>query len=359
VASVGGVRELAERGGLPLAVAAGFLFVRLDDGSGPHLLAGDFEGWTGLPMTRSGDLWWTVLEIAAPDGALYKFIDGGGVYEADPLARRYGYDGNGEYSLVRSSAAHLERLRATGSGGVPERWVRLSVPAGGIARHLYAQDGQNLFDPEAMWGGWHLAEAAGPGTLIIGIDNTPARMNEYTQVFDDGVGDGGGGDAYTDWIVTSLLPQVEARYGVAQKRGTIGSSLGGLISLHLWMRHPTDFSFVASLSGTLGWGSIGSHTGQTLIERLDDVAPDGTVLYLDSGGSPGTGCVDTDADGIQDDTATASDNYCENRQLADQLAADSWTWDLELVHWWEPDAPHNEAAWAARVDRPLSLFEAP
>ncbi|MDF1564818.1 MAG: alpha/beta hydrolase-fold protein [Deltaproteobacteria bacterium] len=357
-----GLAELAERGGFPLEVEGGFLFAYLDDRQDTYALAGDFEGWTGLPMTLEAGVWWIVVPIPSPDGAKYKFVrEFEDLYLADPLARRYGHDEFGEFSLVRSSGAHLERMSAGGSRGGR---IRLWVPAGAIARHLYVQDGQNLFDPASFNGGWRLQESVGAGTLVVGIDNLgTARMDEYTHVADDGIGTGGpiggGADAYTDWIVTSLIPQVEARYGAAPKRGAMGSSLGGLVSLHLWMRHPTHFAFVGSLSGTMGWGSLGTHTGETIIERLAGQSAGGVVLYLDSGGGPGSGCVDSDGDGIQDDAPDAADNYCENRQLADQLAADGWTWDQELHHWWELGAAHDEQAWAARVHRPLAIFEAP
>ena len=46
------------------------------------------------------------------------------------------------------------------------------------------------------------------------------------------------------------------------------------------------------------------------------------------------------------------------RQFADALAGAGYTWDTTLFHWHEPGAPHNEAAWAARVWRPIEQFRA-
>ena len=80
----------------------------------------------------------------------------------------------------------------------------------------------------------------------------------------------------------------------------------------------------------------------------------GVPIYLDSGGDGS--CYDGDGDGIEDDDPNASDNYCENLQLRDTLEAAGYTHDVDLWHWWEPGAPHNEAAWAERVWRPLELF---
>ena len=77
-------------------------------------------------------------------------------------------------------------------------------------------------------------------------------------------------------------------------------------------------------------------------------------MYIDSGGGAST-CVDIDGDGVDDD-GDGTDNYCETVQLRDQLDALGYTFGETLWHWHEPGAPHNEAAWADRVDRPIGLF---
>jgi len=135
----------------------------------------------------------------------------------------------------------------------------------------------------------------------------------------------------------------------------MGSSLGGLISLHIGERNPDGYAFVGSMSGTLGWGSIGPHTGETLIERYaaEPVLP--FVVYLDSGGDGP--CSDGDGDGIEDDGA-GSDNYCETVQMRDTLAAAGYVFDENLFHWHELGAEHTEQAWGARVFRPLQIFAA-
>ena len=43
-------------------------------------------------------------------------------------------------------------------------------------------------------------------------------------------------------------------------------------------------------------------------------------------------------------------------QLRDRLASLGYAFDTDLFHRWEPDAQHNEAAWAARIDRILELL---
>jgi hypothetical protein len=106
----------------------------------------------------------------------------------------------------------------------------------------------------------------------------------------------------------------------------------------------------------MGWGSIGAGVhNETMIERYNAHGHQGTVLYIDSGGD-GVTCADGDGDGIMDDDLEADDNYCENIQLRDVLAGVGYQIGTDLHHWWEPGAPHNEAAWAARVNKPFGIF---
>lgn len=336
--------------GWPAPTTDGLLVLRL--GGGAWSVAGDFDGWVGAAMTCDEALCWALVE--ATTGG-YKFTDGA-EWEPDPYARRYRYDEFGELSLVASADAHLERWFAVGDDAMAPRSLFVRVPTEPVTHVLYAQDGRNLFDPDAFYGGWLLQEHAPPGMLVVGIDNTAARMDEYTHVSDtlDGVAYGGQGDAYADFVQGTVRPFVRARYGEPGPVGVLGSSLGGLISLHIADRFPGEYDFAASMSGTLGWGSFEQHN-ETLIERHQGAGHAATVLYLDSGGG-GTTCADSDGDGVRDDDTASRDNYCETIQLRDVLLAEGYTNEVDLWHWWEPDAPHTEAAWGARVERPLGVF---
>ena len=347
---------IADRGGLPVASTEGYLF-GCTCGAGDWALAGDFDGWKPLAMQHDGDLWWLEVPVPDPDGSLYKFVQGGSDYQADPLARRYGYDDNGEYSLVRATAAHLERWLDVGGDGLDGRSLRVWLPDGGAFTHaLYAQDGQNLFDPDAPWGGWQLQSSLPPELLVVGVDNTAARMDEYTHVTDeiDGAFYGGEADAYADLLTTIIRPKMEAAYGTALVNGVMGSSLGGLVSAHTVYRHPKDWDMAISLSGTMGWGSIGLNN-VTEPELWAAAGHREVALYIDSGGG-GSSCQDADGDGVPDDDPDSSDNYCENAWFRDLMLASGYVMDVDLWHWWEPGATHDEQAWADRVWRPLEIF---
>jgi hypothetical protein len=343
--------------GWPVPVDGGYLFVCTD----PSLtkVAGDHDGWAGTPLKPDMGFSWVVIQVMKDDH--YKFTDGT-KYSADPWSRSYDYDQYGEISIALPASAHLDRFFAVGDQNLGPRTVRVWVPNGPVGRVLYVHDGQNLFDPDGPWGGWHLQDTAPDGMLLVGIDNTPARMDEYTHVQDDiddsGNFVGGKGDEYADLLQNTVRPLIKKHYGEPGPVGVMGSSLGGLISLEIAYRYPNDYAFAASLSGTMGWGSIGTGVhNQTMIQRYQQKGHQMPVLYVDSGGY-GTTCADSDGDGTNDDDPNSGDNYCENVQMYDVLKALGYTDQKDLFYWYEPQAEHNEAAWAARVFRPLGIFAA-
>ncbi|MBT3220402.1 MAG: alpha/beta hydrolase [Proteobacteria bacterium] len=357
--------EVAWGDGWPVATATDtFLFVLFDD-SVAWSLVGDFNSWSLNAMTKGDGFYWTEVSIPAPEGALYKFVDPAQEYYADPSARSYTYDQNGEISYVRPTAAtwHLDRWPGLEEEGLTSRDLRVYVPAGsGPWPVLYMHDGQNLFDPLSMMGGWKIQTAMEKlePALIVGIDNSAYRMSEYTHIKDDiGYGDEGGwGDDYAALVHQHVRPHIEATYGSTGLDGVMGSSLGGLISLYIAHLYPDEYDFAGSLSGTLGWGRFGkSNTGPVMEELYLGGGVRSFVIYVDSGGDDGDGyCDDVDGDGYVEDDPDDGDNFCVNRSFADAMANTGYTWDSNLFHWWDAYAEHNEPAWAARVGLPLSLF---
>ena len=347
--------------------------------SGGISVAGDFDGWdpdTNFLQQEVDVLYfWITVEVGDPiPRHKYKFvIHGGGdpSWEPDPWARRYGYDEFGEHSLTAGAEgdSHLERYRDFSCDNLtPRRDLRLYIPAAPPADAaypaLYMHDGQNLFDPTAPFGEWQVDgtfdELIVDGTirpaLVVGIDNTGDRIDEYTHVMDDiGHGPMGGlGDDYAACVVEQIIPFVESRYdieAVPAARGLLGSSLGGLISFHIAYLHPDTFGAVGGMSSTLGWGAYGFDE-PTMMDQWASTQHSDTRLYIDSGGSVTGQCDDPDGDGWHED-AMDSDNYCVTLQMAATLESLGYQYEVDLFHWWEPDASHNESAWAARL--PLFL----
>jgi hypothetical protein len=353
-----GLAQVALAGGWPVATSKGYLFALADAGNGPYQLSSPAFGAAAL-RSESG-VAWALVPIAAPKGAPYQFATRSGATFADPLSRNFRYDGSAEVSLVAAQGAHLERWPGIGDANIAPRTLRVWVPAQAPTHFLYAHDGQNLFGGvPRTWGGWFLQDGAGPTTLIVGIDNSPARFDEYTPVTDviGGSTAGGKGAAYAAFVAQTVRPFIEARYAKPVRNGVIGSSLGGVISYFQELRDPGAWDFVASLSGTMGWGSIGAAVhNPTLIEQYAALpACPGATFYLDSGGGPGSGCIDADGDGIRDDSPDASDNYCENAQLLEVLQKLGCGARVHYV--WSQGAQHNEAAWRSRAPAIVAVFE--
>lgn len=341
--------------GWPLATEQGYLVVT-DSTEFTHI-AGDFDGWQGQALTQETGFRWAVIS----EGRAYKFLriqdETQSNWAADIWSRAYGWDENGPISYLRSSIAseaHRERFFQIGTQTVSRRTVRVWVPSGEPTALLYAHDGQNLFEPDAINGGWRLNESAPEGLMIVGIDNTPERFQDYTHTTDNATGSsvGGGADAYLAMIKDQVRPLIAQHYGEPAKVGMMGSSLGGLVSLYAALTQTSDYDFVASLSGTTGWGSIDAQN-QTIIDLFEAAAKPEIRIYIDSGGFGD--CADSDGDGIEDD-GDGTDNYCENKQLEAVLLNKGFVAGVDFWHWHEPGAPHNEAAWADRVFRPLAAF---
>ena len=350
--------QVARSSGWPISTSQGYLFATQDQGQGPYAVESPDGGVARTELTIINGLAWALVRVAAPAGVEYRFVAGTGGAFSDALSRHFDYFGIDTLSYVRLDGRHLERWPGVGDAKLPPRTLRVLVPEQSPTHTMYAQDGQNLFGP-TPFGGWMLQNAAGPSTLVVGIDNTDDRVAEYTAV-QDFIGSqtlGGKGLDYADFVEGTVRPFIEARYGKTPRVGVMGSSLGGIISYVIKRRHPASYDFVASLSGTFGWGSIGAGVhNQTEIEAWAALGacPSGT-FYLDSGGGPGSGCVDSDGDGVQDDTADSADNYCETAQMRDVLQSIGCGGRATYV--FSSGSLHNESAWRGRSPAIFQLFE--
>lgn len=234
-----------------------------------------------------------------------------------------------------------------------EREVTVYMPAGYDEREevrypvLYMQDGQNLFDPQRAYvpgNHWRLREAAdaaiGERTarpmIIVGIDHAgPARIDEYTPVRDRKHKGGGRAAAYARFLIEELKPAIDARFRTlpdAENTAIGGSSLGGLVSLFLALRHPDVFRGVAAMSPSVWWGDR-AILGE--VEAFDGPPP---RMWLDVGGREGM-------EALRD-----------ARALRDRVAAKSWP-DSQFHE--DRRGDHSERAWARRVRQVLEFLFPP
>jgi hypothetical protein len=354
-----GLAEVAQESGWPIHTSRGYLFATRDQGQGPYTVESPTDAFSPVQMTSTGGLAWALVQIASPDGAEYRFRAAQGDASSDPLSRYFTYPGVSPASFVLLTGKHLERWVGIGNAKIPARTLRVLVPASSPTHTMYAQDGQNLFGP-TPFGGWGLQNAAGPSTLIVGIDNTADRFAEYTAVEDviGGQPTGGKGLDYADYVEKTVRPFIEAHYGTTPHVGVMGSSLGGVISYVIKRRYPASYEFVASLSGTMGWGSIGDGIhNQTEIDAWSALAscPEGR-FYLDSGGGPGAAAPTPTAMASRTTRPIPVTTTARTSRLRDTLSALGCGARVSYV--FAPGAPHQEGSWRSRSPGIFQLFEA-
>jgi predicted alpha/beta superfamily hydrolase len=213
---------------------------------------------------------------------------------------------------------------------------------------LYMHDGQNLFDPHTSFikgRTWQVREHADAAIeageveplVIVGIYNTgDRRLAEYTHDRSKQMG-GGEADDYGLMLTRELMPWIATQYRVRHDRESIGlggSSLGGLVTLFIGLRHPEHFGKLAVLSPSVWWNH------KSILGYLNERAPqiwERPRLWLDVGDKEGHKTM-RDVD-----------------HLARRLEANGWRPDETLHYERIHGGTHDEVSWAARV-RPMLRF---
>lgn len=82
------------------------------------------------------------------------------------------------------------------------------------------------------------------------------RARDYTSVPIEGAPDGGGADAFLDFLVTQLWPELTRRYPVHPDiRGIAGHSLGALFALHALFKPAPFFNRILASAPSIWWGA--------------------------------------------------------------------------------------------------------
>jgi len=216
---------------------------------------------------------------------------------------------------------------------------------------LYMHDGQNLFDEATSFAGeWRVDDAleqlAGEGieAIVVGVPNTGAnRLAEYSPFRDARFGGGRAGE-YLDFIVDTVRPLVDEAFRTTGERegtATIGSSMGGLISLYAFFTRPDVFGAVGAVSPSVGFAR------GALMDYLAEAKFVGGRVYLDVGTQEGRPN-DRDPLHLRDDPS----GYVRMvRQARDLLLAKGYRESRDLLYVEDEGGVHNEAAWAGRFPR--------
>ncbi len=348
------------------------LFILRQD-NGPWAVRGDFNDWNPFPMQQAENgLWYAELRIPRMigQGIRYSYINAENEVIADPLARCFGEDNDGEFSYLKrpSRTQYLMRWNDFKSPqGLKSRPLHILVPPNpGPYDVLYVHDGQNLFSKDSICGGWKLCEnmaEIGGNFLIVGIWNSPDRMREYTHATDlyDDDYHATLGRKYASFVEETVRPFIESHFETTPRAGLMGSSLGGLISLYIANCYPGRYDSVFALSPTTAWGHFGSDNGPLIRDFYEKSGHQNTFLYIDHGGMfPKEGMPDVfdRKAAIRDESGWASpyDNCCHTFDFVSALVELGYRQSVDMFYQHIPGAMHNEGAWASRVSRPLRLF---
>ncbi|MBZ4336157.1 alpha/beta hydrolase-fold protein [Corallococcus sp. AS-1-12] len=207
---------------------------------------------------------------------------------------------------------------------------------------LYMHDGQNLMDVSTAFAGeWNVDETAQAlvesgqvePLIIVGVYNTSDRIAEYTPVpFPPGYPDAGRADVYGRFLIQELKPRIDAEFRTkpqAEFTGLAGSSLGGLVSMSLGLKHPDVFTRLGVVSPSVWWADreivaqVNALTAKPALRIWEDI-------------------------GTQEGSGAEAETVADAQALRDALVAKGWVLDDDLKYTVVEGGQHNEAAWSAR-----------
>jgi predicted alpha/beta superfamily hydrolase len=230
-------------------------------------------------------------------------------------------------------------------GNTRDVQVYLPPSYGGSGRHypvIYMHDGQNLFDATTSfageWGVDDTLERLGPEgieAIVVAVPNMgDRRIDEYSP-YPDGRRGGGRGDAYLEFLVRSLKPEIDRRFRTRHERthtGIMGSSMGGLISLYGFLRHADVFGFAGVMSPSLWFA------GHAIVGTVTSCQPWAGKVYLDIG------------------TGEGRPSVRDARQMARLLRRTASRPRLSVMYVEGRGAVHHESAWAGRFERAVRFL---
>jgi predicted alpha/beta superfamily hydrolase len=208
-------------------------------------------------------------------------------------------------------------------------------------------DGQNMFDDEGSYrGGWQLHRlldyraCQGRSVPIAVAIHTGgwSRSAILSPWQRDGMQPLG--DRLLDWMTGWLIPAIRSEVRVVPGPGGVllgGSSLGGLLSLYGFFRHPEHFGRVVAMSPSLGVGD-GQHG--PIYPHVHGSPRRGGKIYLDAGEQ------ECQCSGIARHTA----------DMAGLLVHKGYRSGVDLLYRPDRDGTHDEQSWKRRLPGALEFI---
>ena len=233
---------------------------------------------------------------------------------------------------------------------------------------LYMHDGQMLFDATTTWNKqeWQVDEVMGRliaegkvrRCIVVGIDNTSNRLNDYfpTRCYEkvpenqrEGIDVSAyKGDEYLRFLVEEVKPFIDSHYKPLTSREhtfVMGSSMGGLISLYALCNYPEVFGGAVCLSTHLSMNFFdpkfkSEYWSEGFREYVKEHLPkaNSCLLYFDGG------------------TVELDDTYRPYQNKMNAVIS-GLGWDsAHFVYYLYEGHKHMETFWAERLDVPFMFL---
>jgi len=200
---------------------------------------------------------------------------------------------------------------------------------------LILHDGQNVFHPGASMSGheWHLDETVTKliqsneiePIIMIGVSNSQNRATEYNPLEH--------GEKYGKYLTQELIPALKSQYRITDDRkriGTMGASMGGLISFYLGWEINDHFSKAVCLSPAFRYNDF------NYVEQLRNSSiPENLKLVIVNGTE--------DLDKILQIGVNDCIEFLESVHFPDG----------DLLYWISQGDSHTELAWAKQSQKAL------
>lgn len=194
---------------------------------------------------------------------------------------------------------------------------------------IYMHDAQNLFDNKTAFAGeWNIDETLDSlkaKVIVIGIEHgNEKRIEELTPYKNEKYG-GGNANAYLEFIVKTLKPQIDLTYRTKENaRNTCiwGSSLGGLVSFYAALKYPDVFGKVGCFSPAF-WINK-----EEIFQKMENTPNFKTKIYLLCGDKEDKGTMVGD---MKDMEILINSKRCECKKLNKSVVI--------------KDGEHNEKLW--------------
>lgn len=315
-------------------------------------LIGDMNNWQAdnpLPLTRlsNTDLWYRI-EPYEPNARLdYKYLVDGENEILDPVNPAQVQSGFGRRSVLTmpdyvAPEELLPTLNEIPVGTLTSetiasqplgqtRTLFIYTPAqpaqGGDGKYpsVYVHDGSdylNFIDTTAILDRL-IADGRLPPLVAVFLPPIDRRV-EYLR-----------NDAYVEFMANEAVPYIQANYNTSSNpadTGSLGASMGGLISVYAALNRPDVFGLVGSQSGALAYGGDG-------VIRQVELMPVADIRFYLTIGSYETQVAGTEAE---------SDFVDANRRFAEQLRVK----DYDFVHAVRPQG-HSWGFWQATLGETL------